>query len=371
MYFLDPDSGPRRRGRLRGRVEHEARQLARDTRSAARDLAHRAHGIEARAEQLLRYEGKPEDDVLEARVRQALGHACSHPRALEVRCRGGCVELRGDVLRRDLRPVRAALKKVSGVREVIEDLRVHEEPGVVPGLQEPQGTTAKGRRSWTPARQLVTACGGLGLTGVGLLRGGLVGSVGALAGLGLFGKSLYERSRSRRPGGYPVTVRKAIHVAAPVDEVFAFWNRPERFPLFMEHVREVQPLGDGRYHWRVTGPGGLHEWTAEVTRVVPNREIRWRSLPGSSVPNEGCVKFQSDDRGTLIDVRLDYKPPAGTIGHGLAVLLGSDPKKQMDDDLLRFKSLVENGRATGHEGPVSRQEVAFGWGGTEPTGPRH
>jgi hypothetical protein len=34
------------------------------------------------------------------------------------------------------------------------------------------------------------------------------------------------------------------------------------------------------------------------------------------------------------------------------------PKKQLDDDLLRFKSLIERGKATGAEGTVGKEEVA-------------
>jgi uncharacterized membrane protein len=53
---------------------------------------------------------------------------------------------------------------------------------------------------------------------------------------------------------------------------------------------------------------------------------------------------------------MTYTPPAGALGHVFARLLGADPKKQMDDDLLRFKSLLETGKATGRE-TVSREEL--------------
>jgi uncharacterized membrane protein len=40
---------------------------------------------------------------------------------------------------------------------------------------------------------------------------------------------------------------------------------------------------------------------------------------------------------------MSYTPPAGAVGHGLATLLGSDPKSQMDDDLARMKAFIERG----------------------------
>jgi uncharacterized membrane protein len=152
-------------------------------------------------------------------------------------------------------------------------------------------------------------------------------------------------------------IQKSIHVDAPIEEVFAFWRNLESFPRFMSHVREVRQLADGSYHWKV----GPFEWEAEVTRLEPNRLLAWRSRPGSSVRNRGVVRFRSDGhRGTEVSVQLSYRPPAGMLGHGVARLLGADPKHQMDDDLLRFKSLVEQGAATGRGARVFREEISHG-----------
>ncbi len=75
------------------------------------------------------------------------------------------------------------------------------------------------------------------------------------------------------------------------------------------------------------------------------------------VENAGIIHFEEAGGGrTRLDIRLSYNPPAGAIGHAFAKLLGADPKKQMDDDLLRFKSLMELGKATGHE-TVTRDEL--------------
>jgi uncharacterized membrane protein len=49
---------------------------------------------------------------------------------------------------------------------------------------------------------------------------------------------------------------------------------------------------------------------------------------------------------TRITVRMSYNPPAGLLAHGIASVLGVDPKTALDDDLLRFKSLLEHGKAS-------------------------
>lgn len=58
----------------------------------------------------------------------------------------------------------------------------------------------------------------------------------------------------------------------------------------------------------------------------------------------GVVRFEPDAGGaTRVSVRLSYNPPGGALGHGVAALFGSDPKRRMDEDLLRMKSFIETG----------------------------
>jgi uncharacterized membrane protein len=101
------------------------------------------------------------------------------------------------------------------------------------------------------------------------------------------------------------------------------------------------------------------EWDALITRLIPNQVLAWKSVEGSTVENAGIIHFEPfhGGRSTRLDIRMSYNPPAGALGHAFARLLGADPKRQMDDDLLRFKSLIELGKATGHE-TVSREQLS-------------
>jgi hypothetical protein len=45
------------------------------------------------------------------------------------------------------------------------------------------------------------------------------------------------------------------------------------------------------------------------------------------------------------------------IGHYLAALFGADAKHDMDDDLVRLKSLIELGRTRAHGIPVYRGDL--------------
>ncbi|HEV2123977.1 MAG TPA: SRPBCC family protein [Chloroflexota bacterium] len=143
-------------------------------------------------------------------------------------------------------------------------------------------------------------------------------------------------------------VHRTITINAPVDEVFEFWSHFENFPKFMSHVLAVRDLGAGRSHWTVVGPAGTEvHWQAVITEVVPNETLAWKSVAQPTVQHAGIIQFRENaDRTTQVDIRLSYNPPAGALGHAVASFFGSDPNSAMDDDLVRLKSLLEEGKAT-------------------------
>jgi uncharacterized membrane protein len=157
-----------------------------------------------------------------------------------------------------------------------------------------------------------------------------------------------------------VELNKTVHILAPVDEVFAFWSRVENFPRFMSHLKEVRDLGNGRSHWVAEGPGGIAvSWDAEITELKKDQVLGWKSVRESKVDTEGVVKFSQDrGGGTSVAIRMRYCPPAGVLGHSVARLFGADPKSEMDDDLVRLKSLMEIGKTRAHGTTVRREEFA-------------
>jgi uncharacterized membrane protein len=309
--------------------------------------------------------------TLEARVRSALGRVCSHPGAVRVFCRHGRVKLEGAILASERKRVLACVRHVRGVHELDDGLTAHENAAGHPDLQG--GATRPGmkpellQRHWSPTARFLVGLGSAGLVGFGAVHRGKTGPVLGLAGVLLGLRSLtnvdLRRLTGVGAGPWALTLRKEITVCAPVNEVFAFWQAMHNFPRFMLHVEEVEPTGHGRSRWRVRGPAGIiFEWVAELTHLEEGKLLAWRSVEGAMVENAGIIHFEDAGEGrTRLDIRLSYNPPAGVIGHAFAKLLGADPKKQMDDDLLRLKSLMEQGKATGHE-KVSRDELVPGRG---------
>jgi uncharacterized membrane protein len=195
---------------------------------------------------------------------------------------------------------------------------------------------------------------GGGLLGlIGLFRRSPLGAAVALGAVALAargtssgsgGSILSNLLGSGSGRGKSIDLEKTIRIDAAPDEVYEMWSNYENFPRFMSHVIEVRDIGRRRSHWVVQGPAGTQfEFNSVLTEQTKNRRLAWRSEPGAEIPNSGSVEFEPYRGGTRVTVRFSYSPPAGALGHGVASLLGSDPKRQMDDDLARMKHFIEGG----------------------------
>lgn len=354
MYLLDPDRGARRRSILRDKGVHASRVLASGVGTTARDVRNRSAGAAALIGSRLRRDAAG-DQIVQERVRTALGRVVSHPSALKTAVYDGRVFLSGPILRAELPVLLSTVRSVRGVREVENQLQAHDTPAGVPGLQgegRARGAHSAWRQEvWAPTTRLLAGVVG----GAAVLRGlrsrGVPGSVLAAAGLGLLARAATNLSTRRLFGIGDVRhlpIQKTITVGAPIERVWALWSNFENFPRFMSHLRQVTRMDEKRSRWTAVGPAGTTvEWYAVLTQVVLHEKLAWESVEGSAVKTAGVVHFRpARDGGTEIDVHLLYAPPGGALGHAVATLFGVDPKHSMDEDLVRLKSLLEEGKTT-------------------------
>jgi uncharacterized membrane protein len=369
MYFLDPFRGARRRALARDRIVHGLHALDRIVEKGARDLTSRARGLVADAQTFFHDDDVP-DEVLKARVRSKLGHVVGHPHAIDVTVYKGRVELRGAVLADDFDGLVSTVAVVPGTRGVESRLEVYDAPDHVAALQGGNGHenehARKLRERWSPLRRLGAGVVGVGLLAVGARRRDRLGALLRLGGITILARDVADQSLRRMLGigaeRDVIEIQKTLTIHAPIEDVFDLWLHSERFPVFMDHLRRVEPLGEGRYRWTARGPAGLSvTWEADIVELVPNHRIAWVSLPGSTVPNEGVVQFdETPGGGTRITIKLAYNPPGGVLGHALALMTAADPKRAMDEDLIRLQSLFERGKTTAHGHEVRYAEVCAG-----------
>lgn len=135
MFLLDPDRGGHRRTMLMDRVGSVVRSGSRRAGGAAEDVSSRVQATPAAVSSTLAT-GRATDDVLVARVREAIGHAIRHAGAIDVQVHDGTAILVGPALRDEADEACAAARAVPGIRAVESRLDVHEEAGSIPALQD-------------------------------------------------------------------------------------------------------------------------------------------------------------------------------------------------------------------------------------------
>lgn len=189
MYLLDPERGRRRRAIVRDRLVRAAHRTGDAVDATSRDVGNRARGVVAELRSRLA-NVEVSDGVLHERVRARIGSVIGHAGAIDAAVIEGQVSLRGPVLAGDVERLVRRVRSVPGVREVINQLDVHDEPGGVPGLQgrprPPRGGEVFEllQTRWSPTARLFASLSGaamvlwgwrrLDLPGILLTAGGVV-----------------------------------------------------------------------------------------------------------------------------------------------------------------------------------------------------
>ena len=208
-----------------------------------------------------------------------------------------------------------------------------------------------------------SAVGGGALALYGITRGSLGGIALALVGAALVQRgvtghcNVYEAMNFNSGGGEGLRnsenvsvlgergtkVEHSVRINRAPAELYGFWRNFENLPRFMNHLESVKRFGGNRSHWVAKAPGGTTvEWDAEVYNEKEGEMIAWRTLEGSQVASAGSVHFEpAGDDATNVRVNLKYDPPGGKLGSLVARLFGENPQRQIEEDLARFKEIME------------------------------
>src|SRR5690348_6574438 len=132
----------------------------------------------------------------------------------------------------------------------------------------------------------------------------------------------------------------SVTIKAPVHQVYTLFSHFNDFPKFMSFVKEVTYYNDQRSHW-VVQVAGQQQWDAVNEDWIPDQQIGWRSTSG--LQNTGKIKFQAlGANRTMVDVYLNYEPPAGILGKAADVLgVESHFEEILQKDLDNFEHMVE------------------------------
>ncbi len=202
----------------------------------------------------------------------------------------------------------------------------------------------------------VSAAGGSALFIYGLRRRDPVGFL--LAGLGA---TLFYRGASGHchvhegmrdgakqfrhdPGQAFLSIHKTVTIDREPQEAFDYWRNLANLPTFMDHLHSVTLNGDKHSHWVAKAPlGKTIEWDTEIVRETKGRLIEWRSVSGGELESSGSVRFskRQNGRGTKVHYSFRYEPPANNLDMIVSKLFGTNPEKQVQQELQKFKKVIE------------------------------
>ncbi|MFF3214438.1 SRPBCC family protein [Streptomyces sp. NPDC002886] len=130
---------------------------------------------------------------------------------------------------------------------------------------------------------------------------------------------------------------EAVDIQAPVSVSWNLWQDVERWPSFLTHVQHVQRVDGTTFVWQVSLPGAHKEFVAELTEVIPEDRIAWRTTEG--VHHAGVVTFHRlSDTHSRVTLQIEYDP-AGFVEH-LGALTNLDAVLA-NYDLGQFQTMAE------------------------------
>jgi uncharacterized membrane protein len=195
--------------------------------------------------------------------------------------------------------------------------------------------------------------GGKLITGLGLLARGSSGYCPVSDAVGR--RPRRDDTRAALGGDSGSVLKASVTIGAEPAELFAFWRNLENLPRFVRHLDRVETLDGGVSRWTWRGPAGIPvSWDARIINEIRPELIAWQSIPGSDVVSAGSVHFvDRGSRGTEVTVSMQYAPPGGAMGNALSWLAGRAPASELQEDLRRFKRLIETGGEATTEGQTS------------------
>lgn len=184
----------------------------------------------------------------------------------------------------------------------------------------------------------------------------------AFGALAMTGVLSYKRSGG---DGRVIHIERSVNIGRPIEALFSAWLNVERMPQLIGSIRKVERFGAGS-RWLANVDGRDFEWDAQITQLIFNESIGWKSVNGPK--HSGRISFSPLGDQTVVHVMMSYAPrverAAPGVGAGINLEHWIDRglrefKASMEDDSLRREPLARTG--------TTGAEVESSWNTT--TGP--
>ena len=234
---------------------------------------------------------------------------------------------------------RAGLVRVFGLREVASGVAILAQGNPAPGVWARVGGDA-----------LDLAALGFALPGAAGKQGRIGAALAAVAGITALDVVCAQQLGGAAGGaGAPargIGATRTLTIGKPADELYHLWREPQTLPRVMAGTADVVATGAGQAQWRLSGPlGRALEWETRIVEERPGELVRWESMPGAAVRNEGSASFRPGPAGwgTEVTLRVRLDPPGGLLAAAAALLPGGAQRIAVAKALRRFQNLAETG----------------------------
>jgi uncharacterized membrane protein len=194
-------------------------------------------------------------------------------------------------------------------------------------------------------RSLSRRSPGAGILGIALLYRGVSGHSYLYQILGVNTANGNKQEEKGAADGVPV-IERSITVEKPADELYRYWRDPRELSKILGKFGEVTAVDGNRMHWRMNVPFRRNmEWDTQIVEDHPGQVLRWETVEGASMPNQGMVRFNPapGDWGTETKLYFRFEPPGGMLVKKAVKRLNVVPRLLAERVLRRFKSLAETG----------------------------
>jgi uncharacterized membrane protein len=133
------------------------------------------------------------------------------------------------------------------------------------------------------------------------------------------------------------SVVETLDIDVPVEHAYRLWSDVTAWPQFLRHVDRVERTGEHTFNWWLSVPGADKFFEAELTEVIPDTRIAWRTVDG--VAHAGVVDFHRlSDATSQVTLQIEYEPEGFVERLGAITNLDS---VLVNYDLGQFKSVAE------------------------------
>jgi uncharacterized membrane protein len=133
--------------------------------------------------------------------------------------------------------------------------------------------------------------------------------------------------------------KASIKSDADASTIWDFVSDLKNFSKFLSNIREIKPLDDDIWEWRLQGILGIPLFCkTKVTILKSSNKVRWDSVEGP-IATYGWLQVERLTSGSEITMSLNYQPKTGVLSDVFQRIF-ENPQQILEHDLHKLSTLL-------------------------------